>query len=633
MCGLCGIAGPAADPKAVKAMLSVIEHRGPDADGTHTVADCVLGHRRLSIVDLSTAGNQPMELDNGRTALVANGEIYNHDELREQLIQQGHIFRSGSDNEVLLHGWRQWREALFEKINGMFACAIWDSDGGELILARDRMGIKPLYYELAAGSLTFASEMKAILAIGGSGRRLDRTGLAQFLTWQNMIGDRTLVDGIRMVEPGTCLIFKRGRVRQETFWRPAFTTVGDNNSDEDAFEKAVGAFRDTLDASVQRHLMADVPVATYLSAGFDSAGVTASASRLSPHRLVSYTGGFDAGGWYDEATGAAEVARHSGVEHRTVSIDHSDLASQLDNLIYHLDQPRMGMGAFAQYCVAGDIARTHKTVLTGHGGDELFSGYPVFKLRALTRAWRKAPLSLLSALRHLRFSELPHLLYFALIGARKGSSRAVLPNLFSPYQLRRGLHADIADLIAAAEPTTQLDEAISDAENDYQRLMLTYLKVYLPGLLVVEDKISMAHSLEARTPLLDNAMVDLALSLDPMTKLHGWQLKAIPKAALRPSLPDALYRQPKRGFPTPLRLWLRGPLRHWLEERLHPDRSPLVCLFEPDALLRMLHAFQNSLTRYARTLDEISSHRIWMLLSLDAWLRNLDRRLGVQIVP
>lgn len=633
MCGLCGIAGPAADLQPVEKMLSLIEHRGPDASGVHAVADCVLGHRRLAIVDLSTAGNQPMVLDNGRTAMVANGEIYNHDELRERLQRDGHVFRSKSDNEVLLHGWRQWRTDLFAKLNGMFACAIWDGETGELILARDRMGIKPLYYELADGGLTFASEMKAILAINGIARRIDRTGLAQFLTWQNMIGDATLIDGIRMVEAGSCLIFEKGALRKETFWRPALTSFDRISGRDEAFEQAVGTFRSTLDASVGRHLMADVPVATYLSAGFDSAGVTASASRQSAHRLVSYTGGFDAGGWYDEAAGAALVARHCDVEHRTITIGPEDLTNHLDDLIYHLDQPRMGMGAFAQYMVAGAIARTHKTVLTGHGGDELFSGYPVFKLRALWQAWRQSPLDALSALRHLRLSELPHLLYFALIGAEGGKRSPVLPTLFSPDLLRRGLRSDLADLIAAAQPAVQLEEVIGAGENDYQRLLLAYLKVYLPGLLVVEDKISMAHSLEARTPLLDNAMVDLALGVDPLTKLHGWQLKAIPKAALRPSLPDALYRQPKRGFPTPLRLWLRGPLREWLEERLHPDRSPLTSLFEPEALLRMVQAFQNSFARYARPLDEIGSHRIWMLLCLDAWLRNLDRRLGVQIAP
>ncbi|MEZ5934500.1 MAG: asparagine synthase (glutamine-hydrolyzing) [Alphaproteobacteria bacterium] len=633
MCGLCGIAGPAAELRPVEKMLSVIEHRGPDAQGVHAVADCVLGHRRLAIVDLSAAGNQPMLLDNGRTALVANGEIYNHEELRAELQREGHIFRSNSDNEVLLHGWRQWRQALFARINGMFACAIWDGETGELILARDRLGIKPLYYQLKDGSLTFASEMKAILAIDGGGRRIDHTGLAQFLTWQNMIGEATLIDGIRMIEAGSFLIFRNGTIRKETFWQPAIPSQGDTVKLEKKFEQAVGAFQTTLDASVGRHLMADVPVATYLSAGFDSAGVTASASRQSAHRLVSFTGSFDAGGWYDEAAGAAEVARHCGVEHRTVTIAPDDFANDLDDLIYHLDQPRMGMGAFAQYRVAGEIARTHKTVLTGHGGDELFSGYPVFKLPALCQAWRSTPLKALAALCRLRLSELPHLFYFALLGAGRNQRSPGLPTLFAPDLLRHTLRADIADRIAAAEPAAQLDQAIGAGETAYQRLLLTYLKVYLPGLLVVEDKISMAHSLEARTPLLDNAMVALALGVDPGIKLHGWQLKAIPKAALRPSLPDTLYRQPKRGFPTPLRLWLRGPLGAWLEERLHPERSPLTALFEPDALLRMVRGFRTSWTRHARPLDEIGSHRIWMLLSLDAWLRNLDRRLGVQIAP
>lgn len=627
MCGIGGAAGPAATKAAVEDMIGRLTHRGPDAGAVQAIGNSVLGHRRLAIVDLSEAGNQPMTTGDGQLALVANGEIYNHLDLRRELEAKGHVFGSSSDNEVLLHGWREWGAALFGRINGMFACALWDGRSGDLILARDRMGIKPVFYRQAEDSLFFASELKALLPRNGTAR-LSMDGLAQFLTLQNYLDPDTIIDGVRMLPPGSFLRFRNGSLHSESYWRASFSESA--MARETALPEAAEAFRNELDSSVRRHLMSDVPVSTYLSAGLDSSGVTCAAAQIEPG-LKAFTGRFGAGGWYDEASGAAMVARHCGAQHEVLDIGPQDFAGHLDDLAYHLDQPRMGMGSFPQYMLAGQVARTHKVVLTGHGGDELFSGYPIFKVLALHARLCATPLEGLRGLLSVRPAELPHLAYFWPGPWQPPTRRQGLPVLFGGGELRRLLRPEVTSNVNLDAVASRLESKVEGGRSDYERLMLTYLNVYLPGLLAVEDGISMAHSVESRVPLLDNNMVAMALDLSPDLKLTGWRTKAIPREALQKVLPPELFSMPKRGFPTPLRLWLREELRDWMRARLHPDSSPLVTIFNPDALKNLVDAFDRSLSRYARPFDEIKGHRMWMLLCMDAWLRQLQARLGVTV--
>lgn len=636
MCGICGIASP--DAKAhsgeVVIMMQRISHRGPDAEGMRSDEGCVLGHRRLSIVDLSEAGNQPMVTSDGKVWLVANGEIYNHIELREELEAAGHVFKSLSDNEVLLHGWRQWKESLFPRINGMFACAIWDSDSHILTLARDRIGIKPLYYSLDGEALRFASEIKALIA-EGSETPLSPAGLAQFLTFQNMIGESTLFSGIKSLTPGTILSFKAGNVSTRRFWKARFsaTTRSGKNSevgaDSPILEEAADHFKIVLENAVARHLMADVPAATYLSAGIDSSAITFEAARHGNGHC--FTGTFTAGSWYDEAKIAEVVARRCGAVHRVLEIKPADFENHIDDLLYALDQPRMGMGAFPQYMLAHEVASSHKVVLTGHGGDELFSGYPIFKVLELHQRLRNAPLQSLTALSRIKPAELPHFVYFWPRESQSRIRRLGLPVLFSIDELKRVLRPEVFNALDFDNIETALGQEVAEGETPYERICLTYLNVYLPGLLTVEDKISMAHSVESRVPLLDNEMMDLALDMPSSVKLAGWQTKAVPRHALQGVLPDALFAQPKRGFPTPLRLWLRDELASWMRERLDPAKSPLACLFSPEGLNQIVSDFESALSRHVRPLDEIAGHRMWMLLAMDAWLRQLKARLGVTV--
>jgi asparagine synthase (glutamine-hydrolysing) len=300
-------------------------------------------------------------------------------------------------------------------------------------------------------------------------------------------------------------------------------------------------------------------------------------------------------------------------------------------VVRSLDEPRMGHGAFSQFMVARAAAAERKVILTGHGGDELFSGYPVFKLASLVTKIRSFDRRVLGDIRSLKFSELPHLVYFAMKWMTGDRNSLFLPILFDAKEQSKILDPSVFRAVDAARSINPFQSIVKRARNLHERILLTYLKVYLPGLLVVEDKISMAHSLEARTPLLDNAMVDLSLSIEEDVKLHNGVLKAIVKQAGIGVLPGALYDMPKRGFPTPLAAWLRGPLAGWLRDRLCGPNSRLSRIFRAEYPAHAVETYLHSRRRHVRQLDEIATHRIWMLLCLESWLRQTEELYGVSI--
>ena len=630
MCGICGCAGVPDNPDRVAAMLGRMTHRGPDDQGVWQAQGIALGHRRLAIVDLSKDGHQPMTTADGALTATVNGEIYNYPDLRRALESGGASFRSHSDSEVVLHTYRAYGTTSFGRFNGMFAYALWDAAAQKLYVVRDRLGIKPVYYwhDPSTGMFCFASEIKAILAASGRPDwQIDAESLGQYLTYENLLGDRTLFAGIRMVPPGHYLEYDRGQIRVECYWQPE---IPESLSPAD-FDDAVVRFKATLATSVGRHLMSDVPVACYLSAGFDSSTVCAAAASRMPEKPLAFTGHFAAGSWYDESAGAAIVAEHIGVPIRKTEISAADFAKHLDHVVRSLDEPRMGHGAFSQFMVARAAAAERKVILTGHGGDELFSGYPVFKLASLVRKLSAFDWTVLRDLRTLKVSELPHLVYFAMKWTMGDRDSLFLPILFDPKEQNKILNAAVARAVDAARSRNPFGDIVKRARNLHERILLTYLKVYLPGLLVVEDKISMAHSLEARTPLLDNEMVELSLSIQEDVKLHGGILKAIVKQAGVGVLPAELYGMPKRGFPTPLAAWLRGPLSGWLRERLCGPDSRLSRIFRADYPAGAVETYLNSRRRHVRQLDEVATHRIWMLLCLESWLRQTEELYGVSI--
>lgn len=627
MCGICGLVGFSHPHASLERMLPLLKHRGPDNTGLWTGGGVGLGHTRLSIVDLSPAGNQPMTNENGTVFLVANGEIYNSEELRLILKELGHRFTSGNDNEVLLHLYEWEGEAFLPRINGMVALAIWDGHRERLLLARDRLGIKPLYYCTPPEGLVFASEIKALLACPQVISGLDPVGLKQYLTYENTFGPTTLHNGVRMIEPGQYLIWEKRRIFTNYFWRPAF---GDSQGPK--FEDACHCYLEVAERSVKRHLMSDVDVAAYLSSGFDSTTVSTLASQHVKGPFATYTGSFRSNGWYDETRGAGAVAERVRSQHTVVAIGSDNLREVMDDLIFALDEPRMGTGSFSQYMVAKTAAQRFKVILTGHGGDELFAGYPVFKLVHLLRKLKDNPLGGFGVFGNVRPAEWPHLVYFLSQGLRRKEARFFLPVIFPNGMLSQGLQPRVYDRLKHIRPEAGLERLIGGESDPHRLLTLIYLRAYLPGLFVVEDKISMAHALESRTPLCDNELVDLALSWPLSLKLQGGQLKAIPRAAMRSRLPEVLYRMPKRGFPTPLAHWLRFELKGWMRQRLLSDKSHLHSLVRPEFLRRLVETYLTSWRRKFRPLDEIQTHRIWVLLSLEAWLRLSEQRLGLRLV-
>ena len=618
MCGIAGVIGKDAASR-VKNMLPLMVHRGPDGEGLWSRgSELALGHRRLAIVDLSASGSQPMLSEDERIVIVVNGEIYNFPELRVELESLGARFKSSSDSEVVIHAWRHWGKGCFARFNGMFALALYDCAEDLLVLARDRLGIKPLYYSIDGRQLIFASEIKAVNEGRASNSvAIDPVGLNQYLTYQNYFGSRTLHENVKLLKPGQLLIMRPGgEATLESYWSLSFAS---ENPDL-GFTQAVEQYKQALSESVQRHLMSDVDVASYLSAGFDSATVANRAAQTGAPP-TSFTGSFTEGGWYDETGMARTMAQHNGSEHVSVSVDSSDLRRVLDDLIHSLDEPRMGMGAFPQYCVAERVAQTHKVILTGHGGDELSSGYPVFKLVQVLKCLKNLTVSLFTQLGNLRFSEFPHLAYFSVAAMRSNPYRQFLPVLNSASQLQQGLRPEWASAIKdlhAEDELVALDDACS---SNIQVLFSHYLQAYLNGLLIVEDKLSMAHSLESRTPMLDSNLLDLSLSIPQQVKLHRGSLKSIIKEGGRGWLPAELYRQPKRGFPTPLRFWLRGPLKEWFVSRITGTDSGLRTIFKEDWLTQTCDQYLYSYRKNFRPLDEIQSHNMWQLLSLESWLR------------
>lgn len=628
MCGICGIHGGGPSQAAVEAMLDVMRRRGPDGAGTWAAPGITLGHRRLAIVDLSERGRQPMVAADASVAISVNGEIYNYPELRAELEAGGAAFQSDCDSEAVIHGWRRWGVESFSRYNGMFAFALWDASTQALYLVRDRLGIKPLYYWRDGGRTFFASDAQAILA---ASRRSDWTisvaGLAQYLAYENRFGAETMFEGVRLVLPGHYLRIDSGGVSEHSYARiaPSGTPVRD-------FPSAVEGFRTGFRAALRRHLMSDVPVASYLSAGFDSSMVAlVAAEELGNGDPATFTGTFREGGWYNEADGAALVARRRGLTNTKVEIGAESFRDAFDDMVFALEEPRMGTGALPQYLVAKKVAETHKLILTGHGGDELFSGYPVFKYALLSRLARDDFSAFLRLLGRVRFSEWPHVAYFALSALFGRREKPFLPRLFSPAERERALRPAFR---APADSSAQADAAFAPAEGGetYRALLAQYFRDYLPGLLIVEDKISMAHGLESRTPFLDNELVAFALSVDETVKLDGGRLKAITREAARGVLPDELFALPKRGFPNPLSKWLRGELRGWMRERLTGPDTALAELFDRGFLERTVASYLGSWRRFARPLDEIATHRIWMLLCLESWLRQTRERLGVRLI-
>lgn len=494
MCGVCGVLnldGRPVDRNVIASMNQAIAHRGPDGQGDFVDGPIGIGHRRLAIVDLSENGHQPMSVADGRLVVSYNGEIYNHVELRVELESLGHAFRSRSDTEVLLRAWLEWGSACVQRLNGMFAFALWDSSKSELNLVRDRYGIKPIYYALLGTTLVFGSEQRAILQHPGVTRRIDKKALVEYLTFQNIISDRTFNEAIKILPAGHMLRIGRGMNSPELhqYWDFAFKDPSGTVHSED-FEEELEAL---IRQAVKRQLRSDVEVGSYLSGGLDSGTIAALASQETSN-LQTFTCGFDTSGvspdeaLFDERDAARRVANHLGTRHHETVVGPREFESVLKTVVTQLEEPRVGQ-SYPNYLVAQLAAQNVKVVLSGAGGDELFGGYP----------WRYAaaynspnPRSFIDT-------------YFQYWN--RLFQPAELQNLLRPIW-REVSDFDVKELF---ESVLGNQYQVGQSPPEWLNACLRFeAKTFLHGLLVVEDKLSMAHGLETRLPFLDNDLVDFA---------------------------------------------------------------------------------------------------------------------------
>ncbi len=622
MCGVIGVCNRSGKPVAanlLNRMTDALAHRGPDSRGVYLDGPVGLGHRRLAIIDLSPQGHQPMANENGDVLVSYNGEMYNFQKLRSELLGRGHRFRSQTDTEVIVHAYEEWGEACVERFNGMFAFAIWDRPRRRLFLARDRFGIKPLYWYCRDDLFLFASEIKAILEHPDVVRRICYPALNEYFSFQNIFSDLTLFENIRILPAATTLTLDLGMAgtpQPRTYWDYPIGLDSISESEEECAEQVRALFV----RSVTQQLMSDVPVGSFLSGGIDSGSITCIAARHL-ERLTTFTGGFDlssASGLelgFDERRSAEMLANLFKTEHYEVVMHAGDMEWALPRLIWHLEDLRVGQ-SYPNYYVSRLASKFVKVCLSGVGGDELFGGYPWRYYRGLN-----SPSPADYFLRYYQFWQR------LVPDHEKGS----LFNAETRRQLGDHSSFEVFREVFKNYPGPFRDNA------DYINASLYFeLKTFLHGVLVIEDKISMAHSLETRVPFLDNDLVDFATRLPPQYKLRNLERtirvdentpgkrhlyefqtnegKAILRQALSCHIPAAISERTKQGFSAPDASWFRGESIDYINRLLRDPKAQIYEFINPTYVTRVLdqHCSGQANLRLL----------IWSLLSFEWWLRN-----------
>ena len=544
-------------------MTQSIAARGPDGQGTFIGESVALGHRRLSIIDLSNTGAQPMTF--GSATVVYNGEAYNFPQLRIELQSLGHVFRGHSDTEVLLHAYDAWGVAGLERLEGIFAFALWDSVRHRLILMRDRLGIKPLFYSWQGRRLTFGSEIKAVLAGGAIDLSLDDQALMEYLWYGNSFEERTIYRNVRALPPGFRLVIEDGKFRLESWWRVE-SWLAHAQPKTDHHDASI-AVREAVDSAVARQLVSDVPVGLFLSGGIDSSSIAASAVAANGSRLASFSVGFDYEKGINELAKARRVAQRLGLDHNELQIRGDALEEVISALVQVHDEPFADSANIPLYLLARELRGQIKVVLQGDGGDEMFAGYRRYSILSAAPLWGWWPHWMEPALRSLFGSRGTRL---ARIGAAAGNSDPALrmallltletlrdpPTLTLTADARRRLEAATDPFAAYRRCASRF--ALFDP---VQQMLLTDISLQLPSQFLTKvDRATMAHGIEARVPLLDDGVASLAVGLPAALKVHGGQNKVVLRNAMRGRLPAETLDGPKTGFGVPYEEWLRGAL-------------------------------------------------------------------------
>ena len=628
MCGIAGIFefGQDARPDSgdLRRMCDVMAHRGPDDDGFFTQGRIGLGMRRLSIVDLAT-GHQPISNEDGSIWIVFNGEIYNHRTLRERLITLGHRYRTQSDTETIVHLYEEYGKQCVEHLRGMFAFAIWDAKRKSLFIARDRLGIKPLYYCRTPRNFIFGSEIKVLLANPGLRPELNRRAVPEFLAFGYLSGDETFYSGVHKLMPGHMLeIDEHDNLSIEQYWDMPLAAE-DASHDERYY---VESYRELLEGAVNSHLMSDVPLGVFLSGGLDSSAVAALMTKIRREPIETFSVGYSEQ-TYSELPYARTVAQHLNSVHREVLVSRQDFFGALPKLIWHEDEPIVWPSSVSLFFVAQSARERVKVVLTGEGSDETLAGYSRYaftlKNSALDRVYRSLVPG--GIRRHLRDSiatstwinatarrKLSHT-FLGLDGESWASF--YFDNFFSAFNerdqgelLTRAFQNEIAGSSAYRNVLGYWDNCSGDL---LQRLLYTDIKTYLVELLMKQDNMSMAASIESRVPFLDHVLVEWATRVPASIQIQRGAGKQILKKAMEDLLPRSIIRRPKLGFPTPWSGWLAGPQLDTIEQLLLEPRSMSRGLFERAAVEKLF--------REHRTQHRDHYDHIWRLLNFELWQR------------
>jgi asparagine synthase (glutamine-hydrolysing) len=603
MCGICGKLNfdrqKPVDVEILRGMMELIHHRGPDGGGEYISGPVGLGHRRLSIIDLETGG-QPISNEDGSVWVVYNGEIYNFSELRGDLKNRGHKFRSDSDTEVIVHLYEEFGVESVSHLRGMFAFALWDELNQILFLARDRVGVKPLYYVNTGDAFLFASEIKSLLVDPSVKRLINWRAIDRFLTYYYLPGKETLLKGVYKLDPGHYLTIRNGKVTAQEYWDLRF----EKNSRFTSFEESVEALRDLLRRTVKDHMISDVPVGVLLSGGVDSTGILRYAVEQAQKPIHTFTVGFSGAEFADERPYAKLAAKKYGTQHSEITFTANDFRDFLPKYAWHMEEPVCEPPGVALYFVSHLAQQSSvKVLLSGEGGDEAFGGYQNYRnlilfeslksafrrikgvLRFGFRALEQAGWQRIGRYRNLVDLPLEH--YYL--------SRTAATN--SPFNLmKQDLYTkEFNEAMATQLPystTRRLFEKVN-GQSSLNRMLYVDTKTWLPDdLLVKADKMTMATSVELRVPLLDFQVLEFAASLPQRFKVHGWSTKRILKACLEDSVPREILNRKKTGFPVPYERWMRIDLKEWISDIILGQNSPLTNYLRKDKLSGIIQTQQ-----------------------------------------
>ncbi|WP_169945921.1 asparagine synthase (glutamine-hydrolyzing) [Microbispora sp. H11081] len=625
MCGIAGIVSTATpDPGLVRRMCDVIAHRGPDGEGFYSDDSAALGMRRLAIIDVATGG-QPVRSEDGMVVAVFNGEIYNFEELRRDLERRGHLLRSAGDSECLVHLYEEHGEDMVHRLRGMFAFAIWDRARGKLVLARDRVGKKPLYWRSDGGTIWFGSELKSLAQDPGMSREVDPVALHHYLTYQYVPAPWSIYRGVRKLPPGHVLVWEGGRARVSRYWSPvsAPRRVADVRAEEERL-------RELLLEATRIRMVSERPVGAFLSGGIDSSAVVAAMAMQSGEPVRTFCVGFDDSA-YDERHKARMVAERYGTDHHELVVT-PDMLGMLSRLAWQFDEPFADSSAIPSFYVA-EMTRAHVTVaLNGDGGDESFGGYRRYALMDMAGALPGLPGPLAAACGRLGAALAERGDYGTLrrrLGRVAGFVAEPPARRYAALMSRcteerkAALYSDeLRALLAGVDSGALLERLFLDsrAATGSGRAQEVDIVSYLPGdLLVKVDTTTMAHSLEGRSPFLDHVLMEWAAGLPAALKVRGRRTKVLLRRAVADWLPQEPLRAPKKGFGVPLAAWLRGELRDLAWEVLTDGTARGRGLFRPQAVHRLLR-------EHAAGSDH--SDVLWSLLQFELWHRAHGRPEG-----